>query len=73
MKNKHLFIFTTTLIGSVMLINIVFAHPGRTDRYGCHACRTNCPKWGLWRGEYHCHNSKGLKQPKTPIKSKKLY
>lgn len=30
-------------------------HPGRTDRYGCHTCRTNCYHWGLDYGEYHCH------------------
>src|SRR3989344_3500455 len=47
----------------------VFAHPGRTDRYGCHTCRTNCPSWGLSYGEYHCHRSKGVPQPLEPIKS----
>jgi len=30
-------------------------HPGRTDRYGCHHCWTNCAYWGLEYGEYHCH------------------
>ena len=35
---------------------VVFAHPGRTDASGCHTCRTNCAKWGLSNGEYHCHN-----------------
>jgi len=30
-------------------------HPGRTNRYGCHYCRTNCERWGLEYGEYHCH------------------
>ncbi len=34
----------------------VLAHPGRTDAFGCHTCRTNCPSWGLLYGEYHCHN-----------------
>lgn len=48
---------------------VVFAHPGRTDSSGCHTCRTNCPNWGLSYGEYHCHRSKGLPQPKEPIKS----
>lgn len=46
-----------------------FAHPGRTDSAGCHTCRTNCPNWGLSYGEYHCHRSKGVPQPKEPIKS----
>ena len=34
----------------------VYAHPGRTDANGCHTCRTNCGKWGLRYGQYHCHN-----------------
>lgn len=34
----------------------VYAHPGRTDSRGCHTCRTNCEKWGLSYGQYHCHN-----------------
>ena len=34
----------------------VFAHPGNTDGNGCHYCRTNCAKWGLANGQYHCHN-----------------
>lgn len=46
-----------------------FAHPGRTDAYGCHTCRTNCPSWGLSYGEYHCHNAKVLPQPIEPITS----
>ena len=49
---------------------LAFAHPGRTDAYGCHTCRTNCPSWGLSYGEYHCHNAKALPQPEEPIKSK---
>lgn len=37
----------------------VFAHPGRTDANGCHTCKTNCAKWGLYNGQYHCHNGGG--------------
>lgn len=48
---------------------VSFAHPGRTDSSGCHTCKTNCSNWGLSYGEYHCHNSKGVSQPKEPIKS----
>lgn len=48
---------------------ITSAHPGRTDSSGCHTCKTNCPNWGLDYGEYHCHRSKGVEQPKEPIKS----
>lgn len=39
--------------------NKVEAHPGRTDANGCHYCRTNCAKWGLSDGQYHCHNGDG--------------
>lgn len=49
--------------------NTALAHPGNTDSYGCHTCRTNCSNWGLSTGEYHCHNSKGSYQPESPIKS----
>lgn len=59
---------------TLLLLLLVFsmesnAHPGRTDAYGCHTCKTNCPKWGLTYGEYHCHKAKGLPQPQVPIKS----
>lgn len=48
---------------------IVYAHPGGTDSLGCHTCRTNCSSWGLFSGEYHCHQSKGFTQPSDPISS----
>lgn len=48
-------LFLVVILIMVMPINI-FAHPGRTDSSGCHYCRTNCSKWGLSNGEYHCHN-----------------
>ena len=57
------FFIATTAVAS--------AHPGRTDSYGCHTCRTNCPSWGLPRGEYHCHKAKALPQAIEPIKSKR--
>lgn len=56
-------------LSSLALPGTVFAHPGNTDAYGCHTCRTNCPKWGLSTGEYHCHNAKVLPQPIEPIRS----
>jgi Mg2+ and Co2+ transporter CorA len=40
------------------VVSVTSAHPGRTDKYGCHTCRTNCERWGLRYGEYHCHNTK---------------
>lgn len=64
--------FTQGLIVATILIVVpvtASAHPGGTDAYGCHTCRTNCPKWGLSTGEYHCHRSKGLPQPEAPIRS----
>ncbi len=55
----------------MLLLSPAFAsaHPGNTDSSGCHTCRTNCPKWGLSTGEYHCHNAKTLPQPKEPVRS----
>lgn len=51
---------TTTLVFLAILIlaRPALAHPGNTDTYGCHTCRTNCTSWGLSYGEYHCHNPK---------------
>lgn len=43
------------------------AHPGNTDSFGCHTCRTNCPSWGRYYGEYHCHTPKTYDPyPSTP-------
>lgn len=58
MKNKLIALLLVIVIYSIVLSNVALAHPGNTDRYGCHTCRTNCPKWGKSYGEYHCHNSK---------------
>lgn len=33
----------------------VETHPGRIDSIGYHTCRTNCTKWRLRYGQYHCH------------------
>lgn len=41
------------------------AHPGRTDSNGCHTCRTNCAKWGLSYGQYHCHGKTNNNTNKT--------
>lgn len=49
-----IFIVGLILIGSLNF-NQVEAHPGGTDRAGCHHCWTNCERWGLVYGEYHCH------------------
>jgi hypothetical protein len=64
---KHL--VSLLLIVCLFLPAITQAHPGRTDSSGCHTCRTNCSKWGLSTGEYHCHQAKSVPQPIEPIKS----
>ncbi len=57
------------IIAFLFIPTVTSAHPGNTDVYGCHTCRTNCPKWGLSTGEYHCHRAKTLPQPEEPIRS----
>lgn len=52
-KNKVIFIIYIVFL---VIPIYVYAHPGRTDSSGCHACKTNCASWGLNQGEYHCHN-----------------
>ena len=52
---KHyVILFVFVVIGIIE----VSAHPGRTNRNGCHVCRTNCIYWGEVHGEKHCHNQK---------------
>lgn len=68
---KLLTVPTLFVLTIFLLVNSVDAHPGGTDAYGCHTCRTNCPSWGLAYGEYHCHNAKALPQPEPPIRSRK--
>lgn len=50
--------FVVLFLFMILCVNVndVYAHPGRTDSNGCHTCRTNCEKWGLGYGQYHCHN-----------------
>lgn len=56
-------------VPALILPNDSFAHPGRTDAYGCHTCKINCADWGLSYGEYHCHQAKALPQPEEPVRS----
>lgn len=42
----------------VIIPSIVLTHKGRTDKYGCHTCSTNCERYGYSYEEYHFHNSK---------------
>lgn len=59
--------FATALLAALTTA-ASWAHPGRTDARGCHTCRTNCAKWGLRTGEYHCHNAppSTTSSPATP-------
>lgn len=64
MKKVKKIVFIIFII--IILIDFnVYAHPGRTDSNGCHTCRTNCEKWGLSYGQYHCHNGSSTSNNKT--------
>ncbi|QGQ44760.1 hypothetical protein [Metabacillus sediminilitoris] len=52
---KRNFIVLATSILLIFICQEVKAHPGNTDSFGKHTCRTNCEKWGLEYGEYHGH------------------
>lgn len=71
-KFKNFLLVFLILGFTFSIVNPILAHPGNTDKYGCHTCRTNCAKWGLSQGEYHCHRAKALSQPIEPVKSHKV-
>lgn len=48
----------------LLLPSLVFSHPGRTDRDGCHVCRSNCAQWNVEKGVKHCHS--GTLEPLSP-------
>lgn len=73
MKNKIIILLFIVIIYSTTPSNKALAHPGNTDRYGCHTCRTNCSKWGRSYGEYHCHNSKPTIQNNKVKKNNKWW
>lgn len=58
MKKVLRFLITVFLLISFSPLSVK-AHPGKTDANGCHTCKTNCEKYGLDYGEYHCHNGGG--------------
>ena len=72
MKKRVIGIFILIVL-FLIYPNLVFAHPGRLDSSGCHTCRTNCAKWGLRQGEYHCHggSSNSKKNSSSSNKSNK--
>lgn len=71
----------TLLMKSVVLFILIciqpamlYAHPGKTDRYGGHKCLRGCEEWGLLYQEYHLHDKEGRpirvklnKQVKEPV------
>ncbi len=46
---------------AVLILGITFtpvtASPGGLDARGGHHCWTNCARWGLYYGQYHCHRA----------------
>lgn len=70
MKYLKVLVVMLTILTISLTINNVYAHPGRTDSSGCHYCRTNCAKWGLSEGEYHCHNGSSSSSSKSNSSSK---
>ena len=65
---KKILAITTIIVFLLTGSEVVFAHPGRTDKKGGHFCWTNCKKWGLRPGQYHFHSKK--KTPKYHVKTK---
>lgn len=66
MKKKMKVVVAVVLFLIIIPIR-VFAHPGRTDSNGCHYCRTNCGRWGLGNGEYHCHGAASYSNTTTSV------
>jgi hypothetical protein len=63
---KFSLLLTAVFFAVFVLSNNVSAHSGNTDASGCHTCRTNCTSYGLYYGEYHCHNPKPYVPSYTP-------
>lgn len=55
---KKIGIILVAIMFIFSLSSPVLAHPGKTDKKGCHICKTNCKKWGLKYNQYHCHRAK---------------
>jgi len=72
MKN-YKFLLTIFICFVIITPSQVLAHPGRTNSSGCHKCNgdnTNCAKWGLANGEYHCHSGNTYKNSKGEVYDK---
>lgn len=66
MKTRLIFLVFALVAFLFIAPKISLSHPGNTDSAGCHTCRTNCPDWGRYYGEYHCHTPKYYSPPSTP-------
>lgn len=61
---------SVALLPTPLIVSAQPSHSGGTDSSGCHTCRTNCPKYGLYYGQYHCHNPKSATRiPTSPSNS----
>lgn len=51
------------LLGAPIVVFFLFlpsslsASPGGLDARGGHHCWTNCTRYGLYTGQYHCHRA----------------
>lgn len=43
------------LLGVLLAVRSAVASPGGLDARGGHHCWTNCGRYGLYTGQYHCH------------------
>lgn len=64
-RNRRLIMKRSSLLFLLLLLlpATVHSHPGKTDAEGCHVCRTNCDKWGVAKGEKHCHDNESIPPP----------
>lgn len=44
-------------LAALAAIPAALSSPGGLDRRGGHHCRTNCSRYGLYAGQYHCHRA----------------
>lgn len=73
MEKKKYYLLIIVVIMIVCFTPNVYAHPGRTDSNGCHTCRTNCERWGLSYGQYHCHNGGSSSRSNSSSRSSSNY
>lgn len=61
-----LLVLTIFFVVSIFSLNIIYTHPGRTAKDGCHYCRTNCDRWGVPWYQRHCYGKKVPKLNERP-------